>query len=88
MGEHAVRGYYAEAGVHGVLEQGFEARHVGMRINAAPRPAEPDTVDDAGVVERIADHGIFRAEQGLEQPRVGVRNRTCIVWCRLYSETG
>src|SRR5690242_15861886 len=34
--------------------------------------AQPDAVDHAGVVERIADDGIALIEQYLEQPPVGI----------------
>ena len=37
--------------------------------------AEPDAVDDAGVVQFVADDRVLRAEDGLEEPAVGVEAR-------------
>ena len=38
--------------------------------------AQPDAVDHAGVVERIADHGVSIIEQDLEEASVRIEART------------
>jgi hypothetical protein len=50
----------------------LELREVVVSVAQALRPAEPDAVDDAGVVERVADDHVAVVEQRLEQPAVGV----------------
>src|SRR5690606_8171189 len=52
----------------------FEIVQVVVLITIAPRLAQPDTVDDGGVVELVADDGILRPQQGLEQPTVSVES--------------
>ena len=44
-------------------------------VAVALGPAEPDAVDDRGVVERVRDDGVLLAEERLEQPAVGVEAR-------------
>ena len=41
-----------------------------MLVPKALRFAEPDTIDDAGVIQFIADHGVLVGEQCLEQAAV------------------
>ena len=38
----------------------------------ALRLAESDAVDDRGVVQGVRDHGVFGAQTGLKEPRVGI----------------
>ncbi len=50
----------------------FEIGHVVVLITEALRFAETDTVDDAGVIEFVTDHGVFVGKQRFEQTAVGV----------------
>ena len=70
--EHPVGRDEAHARGGGVLERLLELVHVVVGIAQAPRLAEADAVDDAGVIERVADHGVLFPEQGLEQAAVGI----------------
>jgi len=71
-GKHAVGGDQPEAAVFRLLQSCFEIGHVVVGVAVALGFAEPDAVDDAGMVERVADHRVFLAEQRLEQPAIGV----------------
>ena len=53
----------------------FEIGHVVIPVAESFGFAQPDAVDDRGVIERVGDNGIFRPEQGLEEPPVGVETR-------------
>ncbi len=46
-----------------------------MLIPESLRFAQADAVDDAGVIQGIADHRVLGAEDGLEQAAVGVEAR-------------
>ena len=46
-----------------------EVGHVVVAVAKAPRLAEADAVDDARVIQFVADHGILFAEQRLEKRR-------------------
>ena len=73
--EKAVGRDQAEARAVASLQLRFEIGHVVVFVTKALRFAEPDAVDDAGVIEFIADDGVFCAEQRLEQTAVGVEAR-------------
>jgi hypothetical protein len=49
--------------------------HVIVGIAQAARLTKTDTVDDAGMVQRIADDGILFVEQSFEQTAVRVEAR-------------
>ena len=55
------------------LEACLQLRHVVVRVAEALRLAQPNAVDDRGVVQAVADDGILRSQQGLEDPTVGVK---------------
>ncbi len=46
-----------------------------MLVAEALRLAQPHAVDDAGVVQLVAEDRVVLAEQRLEQPAVGVEAR-------------
>ena len=55
--------------------------HVVVAVAEALRLAQADAVDDAGVVQLVADDRVLLAEQRLEQAAVGVEaatNRGCV----------
>ena len=54
------------------LQLRLEIGHVVVLVAKALRFAEPDAVDDARVVQFIADDRVLLAEQRLEQAAVGV----------------
>ena len=54
------------------FRQPLELVHVAVGVAVALGPAEPDAVDDRGVVERVGDDGVLLAEERLEEPAVGV----------------
>ena len=57
------------------LQPRLQLVEVVVRVAKALRLAQADAVDDAGVVERVADHRVLLAEQRLEQPAVRVEAR-------------
>ncbi len=72
--EHAVGRDQREAGSRSLRfpELRLEIGHVVVAVAKALRLAEADAVDDARVIQFVADHGILLAEQRLEEPAVGV----------------
>ena len=70
--EDAVRRDQAVPSVGGLLEPRLELVHVAVRVAQPARLAEPDPVDDRGVVELIRDDRVLLAEQRLEQAAVRV----------------
>ena len=50
----------------------FKIRHVIVGVAQALRLAQPHPVDDRGVVQGIGNDGIFRSEQRLEDPAIGI----------------
>ena len=73
--EHAVCRDQPGFRVRRVPELRFQIRHVAMRVAEPPGLAKPDPVDDGCVIQRVADHRVFRSQQGLEQAAVGVEAR-------------
>ncbi len=53
----------------------LQVGHVAVGVAEPAGLAEADAVDDAGVVELVADDGVLGAQQRLEQPAVGVEAR-------------
>ena len=74
-GEHAVGRDQAHARVLRVLQRLLELVHVVVGVAQAPRLAQADAVDDAGVIQRVADDRVLLVEQRLEQAAVGVEAR-------------
>ena len=58
-----------------LLQARFELVHVVVRVAEALRFAQADAVDDAGVVQRVADDRVLFVEQRLEQAAVRVEAR-------------
>ena len=50
----------------------FQIGHIVIAVAIALRPAQADTVDDAGVVQLIRDNRILLTQQGFEQAAVGI----------------
>ncbi|MNM81826.1 hypothetical protein D3C81_938390 [compost metagenome] len=75
--EHAVGEHQLEARAVGIglLQLGAQVVEVVVLVAVALCLGEPDAVDDRRMVQRVADHGVFRAQQGLEQAAVGVEGR-------------
>ena len=59
-------------GAGGFAQAALEVGHVVVVVAVALRLAEPDAVDDRGVVERVGDDRVLLAEQRLEEAAVGV----------------
>ena len=72
--EHAVGRDQLEARARrvGLLQPRLQFVHVGIGEAIALRLAQPDAVDDRGVVERIGDDRVGLFEQRLEHAAVGV----------------
>ncbi len=72
--EHAVGGDQLEsrAGRFGLVQPGFEVGHVVVAVAQALRLAQPDAVDDAGVIQFVADDRVLLAEQRFEHAAVGI----------------
>ena len=62
-------------GIRASREPRLELVHVAVRVPLPPRLAEPDPVDDRGVVELVGDHRVALVEQRLEHAAVGVEAR-------------
>ena len=75
--EHAVGENQGEActGVPGFFQAALQISHVVMLVAVALRFAQPDAVDDRGMVQLIADHRVFFAQQRFEQAAIGVEGR-------------
>src|SRR5262249_47121930 len=71
-GEDAVGGDELEPAVLALLQVSFQVAHVGVAVAEAPGLAQPDAVDDAGVVQLVGEDAVLVAEDGLEEPAVGV----------------
>ncbi len=70
--KHAVGDNQPDLGVAGGFELRSQVGHIVVGIAKPLRLAEPDAVDDAGVVQGVADHGILGSQQGLKQAAVRV----------------
>ena len=73
--EDAVSRDEADARVLRLHQPGLQVGHVVVRIAQALRLGEPDAVDDARVVQGVADHRVALLEKRLEEPAVGVEAR-------------
>ena len=69
---HAVRGDKPDAGILVFPEHPLQIPHIAMFVNGPPGLAQTHAVDDARMVQRIADDRIFGSQQGLEEPRIGI----------------
>ena len=65
----------ARPGCGGLLESRLQFVEIVVRVAQALRLAEPDAVDDARVIERVADDGVVFVQQRLEQAAVGIEAR-------------
>ena len=70
--EHAIGHHNAETLFLCGLQLALEILHIGIGIAITLGFAEAYAVDDRGVVERIADDGIFGREQRFENTAVGI----------------
>ena len=57
------------------LEPRLEFIQIVVRVTKALCFAQADAVDDAGVIQRVADDRVLLVEQGLEQSAVGIEAR-------------
>jgi len=70
--EHAVSRDEPGPGRLCLFETLFELGHVVVGVAMSLRLAQPDAVDDAGVIEGVRDHGILLVQQRLKQTAVGI----------------
>ena len=73
--EDAVGRDHPRVGAGRLLEARLELVEVAVRVAQPRRLAEPDPVDDRGVVERVGDDGVVGPEQRLEEAAVRVEAR-------------
>ena len=59
----------------GLLEPRFQLVEIVVGVAQTLRLAQPDAVDDARVIQRVADHRILLIEQRLEQAAVRIEAR-------------
>ena len=71
-GEDAIGGDKLETLLGGVLELFFQVGHVVVSVTEAGGFAEADAVDDTGVIQFVADNGVFGAEDGFKQTGIGI----------------
>ena len=74
-GEDAVGGNEPDAGAFRLREPGRQIRHVVVGVAQPLRLGQPHAVDDAGVIERVADHRVGFVEHRFEQSAVRVEAR-------------
>ena len=55
------------------FKSGFQFLHVGMGVAEAGRFAEANAVDEAGMIQRIADDGVAFIQQRFEEAGIGVK---------------
>ena len=72
--EHPVGGDQDGFGATGprLVQAGLERGHVAVGIAIAPRLAQADAVDQAGVVEAVGNNRVVLAQQRFEHPTIGV----------------
>src|SRR5256885_1538985 len=70
--EDAVGDDDPKARVRALLQLLLELLHVAVGVAVAARLAQPDAIDDAGVIERVGDDRVPLVEQRLEDSAVGV----------------
>ena len=85
--EHAVGRDQLEAGAGGIglVQLGLEVGHVVVAVAKALRLAQADAVDDAGMIQLVADDRVLFAQQRFEQRRRWHRsssNTGCCLRCR------
>ena len=73
--EHTVGHDQPRIGARRIRELLAEVLHVVVRVTESLRFGQADTVDDAGVVQRVTDDRIFGTEYGLEQAAIRVEAR-------------
>ena len=71
-GEDPVGHDHPEAGPGGVDELRLQVAHVRVLVDQPLRLAQPDAVDDGGVVQPVGEDRVVGAEQRLEDAAVGV----------------
>ena len=74
-GEHAIGGNQSIAATLSGLQLLFEVGHIIIAVAITLSLAQPDAVDDAGMVELIRDDGVLFREQCFEQTAVGIEAR-------------
>ena len=73
--KHAVGGDQDGARTLGTFERCRERIQVAIGVGKALRLAQANAVDDAGMVQRVADDRVFFVQQHLEQAGIGVEAR-------------
>src|SRR5439155_3741318 len=73
--EHAVGRDELEARILRRLELALEVGHVVVRVPEPLRLREANAVDDARVIQRVADHGVLFREDRLEEPAIRIEAR-------------
>ncbi len=73
--KNPVGGDHPHACVRRIFEALLEFIQIIVRVAQPPRLAEADAVDDARVIERIADDRILFVEQSFEQSAIRVETR-------------
>jgi hypothetical protein len=58
------------------LQLRLEIGHVTIAVTEFCRLAEADAVDDAGMIQFIGDDSVFRLQERLKQPAVGIEAGT------------
>jgi len=74
-GENTVGDHEADVGAGGILQLSSQVLHIAVCVAVAARFAQANPIDNACVVEYVADNGVVWSEQGLEQPAIGIETR-------------
>src|SRR5437763_12728744 len=67
-----VRRNHADTRALRLLEFRFQVSHVVMLVTKTLRLTKSDAVDDAGVIELIADDRVLLTQKSFEEPAIGV----------------
>ena len=72
-GKDAVCGDQLDTAILGLLQLGLQVLHAVVLVAETLGFAQADPIDDAGMIELIGDHRVFRGKKGLKQASVGVK---------------
>src|SRR5271163_4592093 len=75
-GEDTIRCNEPVPGIRCILQLRLQIRHVTITVTKFCRLAEPDAVDDAGMIQFVRDDSVFRLQDCLKQPAVGIEAGT------------
>ena len=89
--EAAVGGDQSKTGIFRDAQLSFEIGHVAVLVAKPLRFAEPNAVDDAGVIQFVADYRVLVGQERFEQTAVGIETgwiKNCVFGSEEFGERG